>query len=122
LLGLVGAIAPVLVPGNTVVVIASEKFPLPALDLAEAMATSDLPAGTLNILTGRRSELAPGLASHLDVNALVDASGDPALRTLLREAVATNLKRVHFHNPTQLNPAAILDTIEMKTVWHPIGY
>lgn len=122
LLGLVGALAPVLVPGNSAVVVASDRFPLPALELAEALATSDLPPGVVNILTGRRAELAPVLATHLDVNALVDASGDASLRTQLRAGAATNLKRIHFRDPTVADPSALLDTVEMKTVWHPVGY
>lgn len=122
LLGVVGAMAPALVTGNTVVLVASEQFPLPAMELAEALATSDLPAGTVNILTGQRVELAQALAGHLDVNAVVDASGDAALRRLLREDAATNLKRIHFRTPTRLEPEAVLDTVEMKTVWHPVGY
>jgi acyl-CoA reductase-like NAD-dependent aldehyde dehydrogenase len=122
LLGVVGAMAPVLATGNTVVVVASEQFPLPAMELAEALATSDLPAGTINILTGQRAELAQALAGHLDVNAVVDASGDAALRRLLREGAGTNLKRIHFRIPTRLEPEAVLDTVEMKTVWHPVGY
>lgn len=122
LLGLVGALAPVLVPGNAAVVVASDRFPLPAMELAEALATSDLPAGVVNILTGRRAELAPVLASHLDVNSIVDASGDASLRTQLRAGAATNLKRIHFRDPTVADPSALLDTVEMKTVWHPIGY
>jgi len=122
LLGLVGAIAPVLVAGNAAVVLASERFPLPAMDLAEAMATSDLPAGVLNILTGQRAELAPAMASHMDVNAIVDASGDASLRTLLRAGAAANLKRVHCRDPAREDGTAILDTVEMKTVWHPMGY
>jgi len=122
LLGLVGAIAPVLVPGNAVVVVASDQFPLPAMELAEAMAVSDLPAGVLNILTGRRTELALALAGHMDINALVDASGDASLRTRLREGAATNLKRVHFRDPAVQDASALLDGLEMKTVWHPVGY
>ena len=122
LLGLVGAVAPVLVTGNSVVAVASEQFPLPALELAEALATSDLPGGTVNILTGRRAELADALTSHMDVNAVVDASGDPSLRGRLREDAATNLKRIHFRPPARLVPEAVLDTVEMKTVWHPIAY
>ena len=74
LLGFIDAVAPVVVAGNAVVALASEKFPLPAMELAEALATSDLPGGVINILTGRRTELAPTFATHMDVNAIVDAS------------------------------------------------
>lgn len=122
LLGLVAAIAPVLVTGNSVVAVASDSYPLPALELAEALATSDLPGGTVNILTGQRAELAEALASHMDVQAIVDASGDASIRARLRVGAATNLKRLHFRSPARLVPEAVLDTVEMKTVWHPIGY
>jgi len=122
LLGLVGAVAPVLVTGNTVVVVASERCPVPAMELAEALATSDLPGGTVNILTGQRAELAAAMAGHLDVNAVVDASGDDSLSVFLREGVATNLKRVHFRDVVRADPEAMLDALEMKTVWHPVGF
>jgi acyl-CoA reductase-like NAD-dependent aldehyde dehydrogenase len=122
LLGLVGAVAPVLAGGNTVVVLASEAFPLPAMELAEALATSDLPAGTINILTGRRIELAPGFASHMDINALVDASKDPAIRQVLDAGAAANLKRVRVRDPIAADGYAILYTVEWKSAWHPIGY
>ncbi len=122
LLGLVGAVAPVIVSGNAVVLVASEKFPLPAMELAEALATSDLPGGVANILTGQRSELAPALATHLDVNAVVDASGDAALRATLRAGAATNLKRISFRDATAEDAYAMLDTLEMKTAWHPVGH
>jgi acyl-CoA reductase-like NAD-dependent aldehyde dehydrogenase len=122
LLGFIDAVAPVVVAGNAVVALASEKFPLPAMELAEALATSDLPGGVINILTGRRTELAPTFATHMDVNAIVDASGDPAIRELLHQGTAKNLKRVTFRNSIQADGYSILDTIEWKTVWHPIGY
>ena len=121
-LGLIGAVAPVLVAGNTVVVVASDAFPLAAMELAEAFATSDLPAGVVNILTGKRAELVGTMASHLDINAVVDASDDPAHRTTLRLGVAGNLKRVHFRNATREAGTDILDTVEMKTVWHPVSW
>lgn len=120
--GLVGAIAPVLAGGNAVVALASEKYPLPAMELAEALATSDLPGGVVNILTGLRAELAPAFASHMDINAIVDASGDAALKPVLREGAASNLKRVSFRDATKEDGYAILQTVEMKTAWHPIGY
>ncbi len=122
LLGLVGAIAPVLVGGNTVIVVASEKAALPAMSLAEALATSDFPAGVINILTGLRAELAPTFASHMDINAIVDASGDAAIQKTLAEGAAHNLKRVHFRDATVEDGYHILDTLEMKTAWHPVGY
>jgi acyl-CoA reductase-like NAD-dependent aldehyde dehydrogenase len=123
LLGLVSVIAPVIVTGNTCVVVAAN--PLTAITLAEVLATSDLPGGVVNILTGQVAELAPWLASHMDVNAL-DLAGAPAdLVVSLEEAAAENLKRV-------LRPAGIDWTadpgltrlnafLETKTVWHPVG-
>ena len=121
-LGLIGAVAPVLDAGHTVVVVASDAFPLAAMELAEAFATSDLPAGVVNILTGKRAELVGTMASHLDINAVVDASDDPTHRTTLRLGAAGNLKRVHFRNATREAGTDILDTVEMKTVWHPVSW
>src|SRR6185369_4823456 len=95
LLGLVSVIAPAIVTGNTTVVLASPDRPLPAVTLTEVLATSDLPGGVVNLLTGKTAELAPWLASHMDVNAL-DLTGvdDPALAAELAGAAADNLKRV----------------------------
>ena len=93
LLGLVSRIAPALVGGNAVVAVASEARPLAAIELAEALATSDLPGGAVNLLTGRRAELAPWLASHMDVNA-IDLTGAEGLRGELERAAAENVKRV----------------------------
>jgi len=126
LLGLVSVVAPAIVSGNTVVVLASEERPLPAVTLAEVLATSDLPGGVVNILTGRPAELAPWLASHMDVNAL-DLSGvsDPALATSLEADAAENLKRVRRPGPVDwradpgLGPLTAF--LETKTVWHPKG-
>jgi acyl-CoA reductase-like NAD-dependent aldehyde dehydrogenase len=125
LLGLVSVVAPVIVSGNTCVVVASEPAPLPAVTLAEVLATSDLPGGVVNILTGRRAELAPWLASHLDVNAL-DLAGVPDEQVRpLEEAAAGNLKRVL--RPTGADWAGDPGTrrltafLETKTVWHPVG-
>ncbi|GAA4107015.1 aldehyde dehydrogenase family protein [Actinomadura miaoliensis] len=125
LLGLVSVVAPVIVSGNTCVVVASEPAPLPAVTLAEVLATSDLPGGVVNILTGRRAELAPWLASHLDVNAL-DLAGVPDEDVApLEEAAAGNLKRVlrptgadWTGDPGTRRLTAFLET---KTVWHPVG-
>lgn len=122
LLGLVAALAPVIVAGNAVAAVVSEKFPLPALELAEAFATNDLPGGVINLLSGPRAELAPVFAEHLGVQAIVDASGDNTLRPTLTAGVAANLKRVHFRGADLENGHVILDTLELKTVWHPIGY
>ncbi|HLY34378.1 MAG TPA: aldehyde dehydrogenase family protein [Jatrophihabitantaceae bacterium] len=125
LLGLVSTLAPVLTTGNTAVLVASERYPLPAVSLAEVLATSDLPAGVVNILTGFTAELAPWLASHRDVNA-IDLCGVAAdARRDLEIAAADNVKRVHA--PAREDWAAdpgltrMSAFVETKTVWHPIG-
>ncbi len=128
LLGLVSVVAPVIVTGNTVVVIASEAHPLVAITLGEVMATSDLPGGVVNVLTGSVAEIAPWLASHMDVNGL-DLTGvtDPELATSLEVAAAENLKRVV--RPPASTPDWLADPgvgrmtafLETKTVWHPVG-
>lgn len=125
LLGLASVLAPAIVSGNTCVVVASEPSPLPAITLAEVLATSDLPGGVVNLLTGKRAELAPWLASHMDVNA-IDLAGVPAeLVQPLEVAAADNLKRVlrpaesdWTADPGTARLAAFLET---KTVWHPVG-
>ena len=128
LLGLVSVVAPVIATGNTCVVVASEQHPLPAVTLAEVMATSDLPGGVVNVLTGDATEIAPWLASHMDVNAL-DLAGidDPTLAADLEIAAADNLKRV-LRAPSSApdwlaDPglSRITPFVETKTVWHPIG-
>lgn len=125
LLGLVGLIAPAILSGNAVVVLASERSPLPAVAFAEILATSDVPGGVVNILTGLRKELAPQFADHMDVNALVDGSGDAETAKTLQAGSAINLKRYSDHSPRDWkdaeNPYWILDTVEMKTAWHPMG-
>jgi acyl-CoA reductase-like NAD-dependent aldehyde dehydrogenase len=120
LLGLVSRIAPALVGGNTVVAVASEGSPLAAVELAEALATSDLPGGAVNLLTGLRSELAPWLASHMDVNA-IDLTGADGLRAGLEEAAAENVKRVVLGAADAQSLYEISAFLELKTVWHPIG-
>ena len=125
LLGLVSAIAPALVTGNTVVVVASESFPLAAIDLAEVLATSDVPGGVVNILTGSPAEIAPWLASHADVNAL-DLVGAGALDWIeLQIAAAETLKRVlpPENGPDAATPSIdrIVAFTETKTVWHTKG-
>ena len=125
LLGLVSVIAPVIVTGNAAVVVASDERPLPAIPLAEVLATSDLPGGVLNILTGRVAELAPWLASHRDVNAL-DLTGVAAdARPSLQQAAADNVKRVYLprHDDWAADPGTrrLAAFVETKTVWHPIG-
>jgi acyl-CoA reductase-like NAD-dependent aldehyde dehydrogenase len=127
LLGLVSVVAPAIVTGNTCVVLASEERPLPAITLAEVLATSDLPGGVVNLLTGRTAEVAPWLASHLDVNA-IDLTGvaDPAFGTELEVGAAENLKRVLRPRPredwrTEPGLDRLLTWLESKTVWHPKG-
>jgi acyl-CoA reductase-like NAD-dependent aldehyde dehydrogenase len=127
LLGLVSVLAPVLVTGNTAVVIASETRPVPAVVLGEVLATSDLPGGVVNIVTGRAAEIAATLAAHRDVDAL-DLAGAPAeLATELARAAAVNVKRVLAAPPDEPDwtepptPRRILAFVETKTVWHPVG-
>lgn len=127
LLALVSLVAPVILSGNAAIVLASEKYPLPAATFSEILATSDLPGGVVNVLTGKRTELAPHIASHMDVNAIVDGVGDAALSAILQGGVATNLKRYTSHTVADWfsakaeDPYWILDTGEFKTAWHPIG-
>jgi acyl-CoA reductase-like NAD-dependent aldehyde dehydrogenase len=120
LLGLVSRIVPALTGGNVVVAVASEPHPLPAIELAEAIATSDVPGGVVNILTGHRAELAPWLASHMDVNAL-DISGADGESRDLERAAADNVKRVVRGRPDAQSPWEIASFLELKTVWHPVG-
>ncbi len=120
LLGLTSRLAPVLVGGNTAVVVASESRPLAAVELAEALATSDVPGGVVNVLTGRRDELAPVLAAHMDVNAL-DLSGADGSAAELEQAAAGNVKRVVHGAADSQSPWEIAAFLELKTVWHPIG-
>ncbi len=132
LLGLVSRLCPVIVSGNSCVVIASESAPLPALTFSEAIATSDFPAGTVNILTGLKKELAPHLASHMDVNAFDYADDNTALAKEVQSACASNVKRfvISAHNKTndyytnELNEnlSQISSFVEIKTVWHTMGY
>ena len=119
LAGLVSRLAPVLVGGNATVVIASERRPLAAVTLAEVLATSDVPAGAVNVLTGRKTELCPVLAAHMDVNAL-DLAGVDGDRTELERLAAENVKRV-VRNGEGQSPWHAAAFLEMKTVWHPIG-
>jgi len=120
LLNFVGALAAVITSGNTAVIIASEKFPLPAITFAEIMATSDLPSGVVNVLTGSSAELAPWAASHMDIDA-IDASGLTAKQLKdAQSAGAQNLKRIRTYSSAK-STARILDFMETKTVWHPIG-
>ncbi|MBB4930200.1 acyl-CoA reductase-like NAD-dependent aldehyde dehydrogenase [Lipingzhangella halophila] len=126
LFGLVSVVAPVIATGNTAVVVASERAPLPAVTLAEVLATSDLPGGVANILTGRLSEIAPHLATHADVNAL-DLAGAGDLAAGLEKDAAATLKRVLRPDPAGTDWTAdpgltrITPFLELKTVWHPVG-
>jgi len=127
LLGLVDRLAPALVSGNAVVALASEPAPAPSISLAEVLATSDVPAGVVNLLTGSPAELVPWLAGHMDVNAIDLTGCPPELAGEAERAAAENVKRVHrarAADPT--SPAAqhlseITALVEFKTVWHPIG-
>ena len=126
---LVSLVAPVILSGNAAIVTASEKFPLPAVTFSEILATSDLPGGVVNILTGKRGDLVSHIASHMDVNAVVDGTGDAGLGAKLQEGTAINLKRyakrtlapADWFTTKAEDPYWILDTVEMKTAWHPIG-
>jgi len=120
LLGLVTRLLPPLVGGNAVVVVASETHPLAAIELAEAIATSDVPGGVVNILTGRRADMAPTLASHMDVNA-IDLCGANGASTELEELAADNVKRIVRGRVDVQSPWEIASFLELKTVWHPIG-
>ncbi|MDP9270506.1 MAG: aldehyde dehydrogenase family protein [Chloroflexota bacterium] len=132
LLGLVSRLAPVIVSGNTAIVVASESRPLPAVTLTEVFATSDVPGGVVNLITGLRRELVQHLAGHMDVNGL-DAFGlDPAQATAIEELGTENVKRVarppsrgldayDWLSPAAQSPYLIGQFVETKTVWHPIG-
>ncbi|OGQ04974.1 MAG: aldehyde dehydrogenase [Deltaproteobacteria bacterium RIFCSPLOWO2_01_44_7] len=131
LIPLVSKLAPAMVAGNTLVMIASEKFPLSAITFAEVIATSDVPAGVVNILTGFKNELIPHLAKHMDVNAVNYTGTDQALVKLLQEEGSANVKRIIAHpepkgeawldNQKAQSPYWINSFVEMKTTWHPIG-
>jgi acyl-CoA reductase-like NAD-dependent aldehyde dehydrogenase len=132
LLGLVSRLAPIIVSGNAAVVVASESRPLPAVTLTEVLATSDVPGGVVNLITGLRSELVQHLAGHMDVNGL-DAYGlDPAQGAAIEELAVENVKRlvrppsggaddVDWLNQRSQSPYQIGEFVEIKTVWHPIG-
>jgi acyl-CoA reductase-like NAD-dependent aldehyde dehydrogenase len=126
LLGLISVIAPVITGGNASVVIAAEQDPCVAITFAEVVATSDVPGGVINILTGRVAELAPHLAAHADVNALDLTSADAELRESLEQAAAETVKRVYVPKGVPDFTAApgtarMRAFLEIKTVWHPTG-
>jgi acyl-CoA reductase-like NAD-dependent aldehyde dehydrogenase len=129
LLPIVSLLGPVILSGNSAVIVVSEKYPLPGVTFAEILATSDLPGGVVNLLTGARNDLVNHIASHMDVNAVVDGAGDPQAGAKLQGGTALNLKRYANHTlPAERwfdakaeDPYWILDTVEFKTAWHPIG-
>jgi acyl-CoA reductase-like NAD-dependent aldehyde dehydrogenase len=129
LLALVSLVAPVILSGNCAIVLPSTTNSLVALTFSEIIATSDLPAGVVNVLAGDRGELAPHFAGHMDVNAIVDASGDEKVGRELQRGGELNVKRyvrreltpAQWRGRDAENPYWILDTVEMKTAWHPIG-
>ena len=120
LLGVVRTLAPVIASGNSAVLIASESYPLPAITLSEVLATSDVPAGVVNILTGKITELAPWVGSHMEIDGVDVAGLSKKQEEELKLVGADNLKRVFRFAPTN-NPERILSFMEQKTVWHPIG-
>lgn len=128
LLGLVSHLAPVIVSGNAAVVVLSERRPLAGLEFAEIVATSDLPAGVVHLLSGRKDELAPHLARHMDINAIAEAGAPAAVALELERDAAVNVKRVRgYRLPDYAAPAAqgldfISDFVEIKTTWHPVGW
>ncbi|MBL1231967.1 MAG: aldehyde dehydrogenase [Flavobacteriales bacterium] len=126
LLGLVSAIIPVIVGGNTVVVLASESLPLCAITFAEVLNTSDVPSGVVNILTGKRSELSEHFATHMDIKALLYYGNDKKEISSIQKNAVNNLKRItireenDLYNESHQTPYLIEDFLEMKTTWHPI--
>ncbi len=128
LLGLVAELAPVLAAGNVAVAVLSETAPLPGLDLAEVLGVSDVPGGVVNLLSGRRQELATALGAHRDLNAIVDAAGDADLATELDKLAAETIKRTR-HSPAAATYEDATDdalerlhaVTELKTAWHPVG-
>jgi acyl-CoA reductase-like NAD-dependent aldehyde dehydrogenase len=120
LLGLVSRVAPAIVGGNTTVVVASETHPLAAVELAEVLATSDVPGGVVNLLTGQRDELAPWLAGHMDVNAL-DLAGADGQSKELEAARRGERQACRPRRADDQSPWEIASFLELKTVWHPIG-
>jgi acyl-CoA reductase-like NAD-dependent aldehyde dehydrogenase len=121
LAGLVRRLAPALCGGNVVVALAPEVRPLPALTLAEVLATSDFPPGVINVLSGQRKELLPWLAAHMDVNAIDVGGCTPDEVAEIEKAAADNVKRVVKMPAGELSPHLITAFMEMKTIWHPIG-
>ena len=128
LLGLIAEVAPALASGNTVVALLSDDTPLPGLDLGEVMGIADVPGGVVNLLSGRRAELAPVLASHHALNAIVDATGDSELAAEIDKLAAESVTRVRHTDASNDYAAATADPLsrlealtELKTAWHPVG-
>jgi acyl-CoA reductase-like NAD-dependent aldehyde dehydrogenase len=128
LLGLLAELAPVLAAGNVAVAILSQAEPLPGLDLAEALGVSDVPAGVVNLLSGRRDELTKALAAHRDLNAIADAAGDGELSAEIDRLAAETIKRVRHRTGATSYEDATSDALErleavteLKTAWHPVG-
>jgi len=125
LLGLVSVIAPIIVGGNTSIVLASRKFSLTAISFAEVLNSSDVPGGVVNILTGERDELIPHMASHMDVNAIAYCGSDADQIKLISELASNNIKRVVLYKKKDWSgayaqsPYFIEKTLEIKTTWHP---
>jgi len=122
LLGLASAIAPIIVGGNICIALASETKPLSAITFSEVCAAGDVPGGVVNILTGFRKELVGQMASHMDVNAIVYFGDNADERKIVQAEASRNVKRVIFPDGPGENPYLIMDTQEIKTTWHPVGY
>jgi len=127
LCGILSVIIPAITGGNTVVVLASEKYPLSSISLAEVLQTSDVPAGVVNILTGKVSELHEHFASHMDVNGIVYCGNKNKIMQTIKENASHNMKRVTVYESDdwldneKQSPYYILENTEVKTTWHPIG-
>jgi acyl-CoA reductase-like NAD-dependent aldehyde dehydrogenase len=128
LLGLIAELAPALAAGNTAVCLLSNEEPLPGLDLGEVLGIADVPGGVVNLLSGRRAELAPVLAGHHALNAVVDVSGDADLGAEIDRLASESVTRVRHSRPTTGYDEAVDDALsrleavtELKTAWHPVG-
>ena len=128
LLGFLSVIVPAVVGGNTVVILASESYPLCGITFAEVLHSSDVPGGVINIISGRRSELIEQFSSHMDVNAIIYCGVDPGHASMIEKNTALNVKRAinyadqNWINSNAQGPYHIMNSQEIKTTWHPIGY
>jgi len=128
LLGFLSVIVPAVVGGNTVVILASESYPLCGITFAEVLHSSDVPGGVINIMSGRRSELIEQFSSHMDVNAIIYCGVDSGHASMIEKNTALNVKRAvnyadqNWINPDSEGPYHIMKSQEIKTTWHPIGY